>query len=645
MLTASILRSTPNEIVAIMGRNGMGKTTLFRALIGILPRAPAHRGRRHDITRSTSHRARRRGLAYVPQGRMIFSHADGAREHPDRPGGRGKREIPREIFELFPVLHGMRKRRGGNLSGGQQQQLAIARALASEPKVLLLDEPTEGIQPSIIKDIARAAAARSADERNLCIVVSEQVLSFALDVADRVLVIERGRIVHERPRARCRRGGDRALPLDLTLTSNGADTMDQTMDKTTRHASKTLIEVDLSKSPYENDMIHNRWHPDIPMVAWVKPGETSSIETYDWTGGFIKNDDSADDVRDIDLTIVHFLSGPIGVEGAEPGDLLVVDLLDIGALPESLWGFTGFFSKKNGGGFLTDHFPLAQKAIWDISGHLHHVAPRAGRELRRPDPPRADRLPAATRSCSRPGTRARRRSSRPTRPRAAAGQRRRSPPTAHAGRAKGDVKAKVAAEGARTVPPREHGGNCDIKDLSRGSRIFFPVYVKGAGLSMGDLHFSQGDGEITFCGAIEMAGWLHLKVDLIKGGMAKYGIKNPIFKPSPIEPHYNDYLIFEGISVDEQGKQHYLDVHVAYRQACLNAIEYLKKFGYSGAQAYAILGTAPVQGRISGVVDIPNACATLWLPTEIFDFDIMPSAAGPIKHVMGGVDMPMSPDK
>ncbi len=166
-------------------------------------------------------------------------------------------------------------------------------------------------------------------------------------------------------------------------------------------------------------------------------------------------------------------------------------------------------------------------------------------------------------------------------------------------RPKGDAKAKIGAEGARTVPPREHGGNCDIKDLSRGSKIYFPVYVPGAGLSMGDLHFSQGDGEITFCGAIEMAGWLHIKVDLIKGGVAKYGIKNPVFKPSPITPNYKDYLIFEGISVDEQGKQHYLDVHIAYRQACLNAIEYLKKFGYSGAQAYSILGTAPCQGHIS----------------------------------------------
>src|SRR5438270_634947 len=131
---------------------------------------------------------------------------------------------------------------------------------------------------------------------------------------------------------------------------------------------ETLIKVDLSKSAYDNDMIHNRWHPDIPMVSWVNPGDDFIIETYDWTGGFIKNNNSADDVRDIDLSIVHFLSGPIGVKGAEPGDLLVVDLLDVGPLKESLWGFNGFFSKKNGGGFLTDHFPLAQKSIWDIKG-------------------------------------------------------------------------------------------------------------------------------------------------------------------------------------------------------------------------------------------------------------------------------------
>src|SRR5665647_1521810 len=111
------------------------------------------------------------------------------------------------------------------------------------------------------------------------------------------------------------------------------------------------------------------------------------------------------------------------------------------------------------------------------------------------------------------------------------------------GKMAGAARDKAAAEGARTVPPREHGGNCDIKDLSRGSKVSFPVYVSGGGLSVGDLHFSQGDGEIPFCGAIEMAGWLHIKVDIIKDGVSKYGIKNPVFKPSPMTPNYKDYLL------------------------------------------------------------------------------------------------------
>ncbi|MDQ7980906.1 acetamidase/formamidase family protein [Paraburkholderia sp. SARCC-3016] len=405
----------------------------------------------------------------------------------------------------------------------------------------------------------------------------------------------------------------------------------------------TLIKVDLNQSAYENENVHNRWHPDIPMACWVNPGDDFILETYDWTGGFIKNNDSADDVRDIDLSIVHFLSGPVGVKGAEPGDLLVVDLLDVGARPDSQWGFNGFFSKSNGGGFLTDHFPHAQKSIWDFHGlyaSSRHVPGVNFAGLIHPG--LIGCLPDAKMLETWNAREAALIATEPARVPPLA-----NPPfaaTAHMGKLSGDAKAQAAAHGARTVPPREHGGNCDIKDLSRGSKVYFPVYVDGAGLSVGDLHFSQGDGEITFCGAIEMAGWVHMRVNLIKGGVEKYGIRNPVFKPSPITPNYNDYLIFEGISVDESGKQHYLDVHIAYRQACLNAIEYLKKFGYSGAQAYAVLGTAPVQGHISGVVDIPNACATLWLPTQIFDFDIRPNAQGPVKHVHGGVDVPLSYD-
>ena len=402
---------------------------------------------------------------------------------------------------------------------------------------------------------------------------------------------------------------------------------------------KTLIKVDINKSPEEQaDVLHNRWHPDIPMVAMVRPGDEFRVECIDWTGGQIVNDNRANDIRDVDLTKVHYLSGPIGVTGAEPGDLLVVDILDIGTLAESEWGFTGLFAKENGGGFLTDHYPDARKACWDFHGiyaSSRHIPGVKFAGIMHPG--LIGCLPSKELLSTWNEREAALIATDPDRvPPLAA------PPyadTALMGRLKGDAAKRAAMEGARTVPPREHGGNCDIKNLTRGSRVYFPVYVKNAGLSMGDIHFSQGDGEISFCGAIEMAGWLDIRVDIIKGGMQKYAVTNPIFQPSPMEPRYSNYLIFEGISVDEDGKQHYLDAHVAYRRACLNAIEYMKKFGYSGEQAYAILGTAPVEGHISGIVDIPNACATLWLPTDIFDFDIRLNANGPTKHLTGELDL------
>ena len=158
--------------------------------------------------------------------------------------------------------------------------------------------------------------------------------------------------------------------------------------------TETLIKVDLSQSAYDNEMVHNRWHPDIPMVATVKPGDDFIIETYDWTGGFIKNDNDASDVRDIDLSIVHFLSGPIGVKGAEPGDLLVVDILDIGPITGNEWGFNGAFSKKNGGGFLTNHFPTRAEVDLGYRGHVHEFAPCSRDPFRGPRPSRPDRLPS-----------------------------------------------------------------------------------------------------------------------------------------------------------------------------------------------------------------------------------------------------------
>jgi len=191
----------PGEIVAVLGRNGMGKSTLMKSLIGLIPTKSGEiRLKDCDLTPLKSHRRVAEGIAYVPQGRMIFSAMTVQENIETGLFVRGKTEVPPHLYELFPVLQEMRRRRGGNLSGGQQQQLAIARALATEPSVLLLDEPTEGIQPSIILELGRTLK-RIRDERNLSIVVSEQVLAFALEIADRILVLEGGRIVHEAARA------------------------------------------------------------------------------------------------------------------------------------------------------------------------------------------------------------------------------------------------------------------------------------------------------------------------------------------------------------------------------------------------------------------------------------------------------------
>ena len=191
----------PGEIVVVVGRNGMGKSTLMKSLIGTMPtRSGQVMVEGNDISKLPSHTRVAKGLAYVPQGRQIFGTMTVKENIETGLVVTGKNEVPDEIYSLFPILWAFRARRGGNLSGGQQQQLAIARALASDPKILLLDEPTEGIQPSIIKDIGRLLK-EIRQMRNLCIVVCEQLLSFVLDVADRILVMENGRIIHSDTRA------------------------------------------------------------------------------------------------------------------------------------------------------------------------------------------------------------------------------------------------------------------------------------------------------------------------------------------------------------------------------------------------------------------------------------------------------------
>ena len=184
------------EVTVVLGRNGVGKTSLLKSLMGVVAvKAGSITLAGKDITRATPYERVRQGIGFVPQGREIFSRLtvqeNLAMGLATKPGGT---PIPAELFELFPVLKTMIGRRGGDLSGGQQQQLAIARALAAGPKLLLLDEPTEGIQPSIIKDIGRVIRML-ADRKTMAIVLVEQYYDFAEELADQYLVMERGEIV------------------------------------------------------------------------------------------------------------------------------------------------------------------------------------------------------------------------------------------------------------------------------------------------------------------------------------------------------------------------------------------------------------------------------------------------------------------
>jgi len=194
------LTALPGQITVLLGRNGVGKTTLLKSLMGLVPiREGSISFEGQVITRATPYERARAGIGYVPQGREIFNRLsveDNLRMGlATRPGNA---RIPIELFELFPILDQMRQRRGGDLSGGQQQQLAIARALAGAPKLLVLDEPTEGIQPSIIKDIGRVIQ-QLAQRGDMAILLCEQYYDFAQELADQYLVMERGEIIAQGP--------------------------------------------------------------------------------------------------------------------------------------------------------------------------------------------------------------------------------------------------------------------------------------------------------------------------------------------------------------------------------------------------------------------------------------------------------------
>lgn len=200
-LRGASIKSDAGKITCVLGRNGVGKTSLMRAIVG---HHPLSSGRisfeGSDLGRRAAYDRARAGIAFVPQGREIFPLLT-VKENLETgyaPLKRGDKSIPDHVFELFPVLDTMLSRRGGDLSGGQQQQLAIGRALVTRPKLLVLDEPTEGIQPSIIKDIGRALQFLR-DEKGMTILLVEQFLDFCREIADDIYVMDRGEIMHSGP--------------------------------------------------------------------------------------------------------------------------------------------------------------------------------------------------------------------------------------------------------------------------------------------------------------------------------------------------------------------------------------------------------------------------------------------------------------
>ncbi|MFM7332716.1 MAG: urea ABC transporter ATP-binding subunit UrtE [Brachymonas sp.] len=206
------LQASLGKITVLLGRNGVGKTTLLKSLMGLVPiKSGSIEFNGQAIEKATSYERARAGIGFVPQGREIFSRL--TVQDNLRMGLAYKSAstpIPAELFELFPVLKQMINRRGGDLSGGQQQQLAIARALAAKPKLLILDEPTEGIQPSIIKDVGRVIRML-ADRGDMAIVLCEQYYDFAQELADNYLVMQRGEVIARGPGSEMEEKGIRQL--------------------------------------------------------------------------------------------------------------------------------------------------------------------------------------------------------------------------------------------------------------------------------------------------------------------------------------------------------------------------------------------------------------------------------------------------
>jgi len=348
---------------------------------------------------------------------------------------------------------------------------------------------------------------------------------------------------------------------------------------------------------------HNRWHEAITPVIEAAPGEEIEIQTRDAFDGQITPQTTAQDLLACDLNRVHPLTGPVFVSGAEPGDLLEVEIRDMKPA-----GF-GYTVQVPGFGFLRDAFPEPYIAKWTIKDGFAQSADLPNVQI--PDGAFVGVIGVA------PSRELRERVTRREAELAARGGLALPP------EARGAVPATepIASEALRTIPPRENGGNLDIKQLSKGARLLLPVFVEGALFSVGDAHFAQGDGEA--CGtAIEMCGAILVSFTLHKGEAGRRGIRFPrflrndyYFPPELAVPRR--FLATTGMSVRADGGNESEDTTLSARNALLAMIDLLVERGWTRQQAYAICSVA-VDLKISELVDVPNMVVSAFLPLDIF---------------------------
>jgi formamidase len=352
---------------------------------------------------------------------------------------------------------------------------------------------------------------------------------------------------------------------------------------------------------------HNRWHEAIEPVLEVDPGDTVVYETRDAVDAQLNSSSTESDVGQVNLNVVHPLTGPVYVKGAEPGDQLEIELVDIEVDPWEQWGYT---IELPGFGFLRDEFPDPFIVHWRLHGNEYAES---------------EQLPGVRIRCNpHPGTLG-------LAPSAELRQRA-TEREAELAEREGFVlppdptdavpnDETIAQEGLRTIPPRETAGNLDIKQISPGTTVLLPVYAPGGLVSTGDVHYAQGDCEA--CGtAIEMRSRVHLRFGIRKGEATQRGIQDLQFfrddyftVPEMAVPRR--FFATTGISVRKDGTNENEDISVAARNALLNMIDHLQTRGFSRQQAYALCSVA-VDLRISQTVDVPNLLVSALLPLDIF---------------------------